>query len=134
MYKNILIPVVFDREHDHSRAFRMAALAGADAKVTLLHVMELLPDYVTTYIPEGTTQELRGELQVEMDRLVAEVPGAEGKVVTGHAGRSIAAYAEKNDVDLIIVESHRPGFSDYFLGSTAGHIVRHVKCAVHVIR
>jgi len=37
-------------------------------------------------------------------------------------------------VDLIVIASHRPGLKDYFLGSTAGRVVRHSPCAVHVIR
>ncbi|MFX0540221.1 universal stress protein [Roseovarius sp. S4756] len=134
MYKNILIPVVFDSEHDHKRALQIASLAGPDAKVTLLHVIEQLPTYVISYVPEGTSKQLRAELQAEMDKLTKDLPNATGEIITGHSGRSITNYAEKNGMDLIVVESHRPGFGDYFLGSTAGHIVRHATCSVHVIR
>ncbi len=135
MYNNILVPVVFDHENDHSRGLRLAAiLAGPNAKITLLHVVERLPPYVATYFPEEVTQRLRTELCEDMRSLLETVPGAEGKIVAGHSGRTINDYANKNSVDLIIVESHRPGLEDYFLGSTAGHIVRHAKCAVHVLR
>ncbi len=135
MYNNILVPIVFDHEHDHSRGLRFAAtVAGPSAKTTLLHVIEKLPTYVISYIPEKVSQKLHTKLQEEMNNLLKDLPGAEGEIIIGHPGRTIIDYANKNSVDLIIVESHRPGLEDYFLGSTAGYIVRHAKCAVHVIR
>ncbi len=135
MYKNILVPIVFDDEKDHSKGLKFATLLGGpDAKITLLHVVERLPTYVSSYIPEGTTERLHGELQEQMHRLVQDIPGAHGKIITGHSGRTIVEYADSHGVDLIIIESHRPGVQDYFLGSTAGHIVRRAKCSVHVIR
>ena len=53
---------------------------------------------------------------------------------TGHPANEILEAASKFDVDLIIVASHRPGLSDYFLGSTAARIVRHAQCPVLVDR
>jgi nucleotide-binding universal stress UspA family protein len=55
-------------------------------------------------------------------------------VIEGHSGRSILDHAAENDVDCIIIASHRPGMQDYFLGSTAAQVVRHATCAVHVVR
>jgi nucleotide-binding universal stress UspA family protein len=56
------------------------------------------------------------------------------EVVVGHGANSILDYAEQNEVDCIILASHRPGYQDYFLGSTAARVVRHATCAVHVLR
>ena len=46
----------------------------------------------------------------------------------------ILEWAESNKVDCIIINSHKPGLQDYFLGSTAARVVRHAQCSVHVIR
>jgi nucleotide-binding universal stress UspA family protein len=43
-------------------------------------------------------------------------------------------YASENGYDCIVIASHVPGFENIFLGSTADRVVRHAKCAVHVIR
>ena len=52
MYKNILIPVVFETPEITQTAFDAAqALASKDAKLTLLHVIETVPIYVADYIP-----------------------------------------------------------------------------------
>ena len=40
----------------------------------------------------------------------------------------------RQQADLIIIASHKPGFQDYFLGSTAAKVVRHAPCSVLVVR
>ncbi|MDO5759151.1 MAG: universal stress protein [Rhodobacterales bacterium] len=135
MYKNILIPIVFDGAGGHSESLECAsALSEAGTNITLLHVIENLPSYVVAYLPEKATDRLRAELRDEMEKLVKKVPGAKGELINGHAGRAIIEYANNHAVDLIVIKSHRPGFHDYFLGSTAAYVVRRAQCAVHVIR
>ena len=135
MYHNILVPVVFDGEKDRTAPIELAGiLAAPNAKITFLHVVEHVPAYATSYIPDDLQKELRVALDLEIDRLAKRLPGATGQVIEGHSGRTILDYAHKNGVDLIIIASHRPGLENYFIGSTASHVVRHAACAVHVIR
>ena len=135
MYKNILIPIVFDEADGHSESLECAAaVSEAGTNITLLHVIENLPSYVVAYLPEKATDRLRTELRGEIEKLVKKVPGAKGEIITGHAGRAIIDYANAHSVDLIVIKSHRPGFQDFFLGSTAAYVVRRAQCAVHVIR
>lgn len=135
MYKNILVPISFDEDRDSSRSIEIAkTLEAQGGKVTLLHVMEDVPGYAATYMPESYLEASRKGLQEELSEIAAQIPGGQAKVVSGHSGSTILDYAEANDNDLIIIASHRPGMSDYFLGSTAHHVVRHAKCAVHVVR
>ena len=68
------------------------------------------------------------------EQRAAGFPNAEARVVMGHAGRTIVEFAKEHEVDLIVMNSHRPGIGDYFLGSTAARVVRHAQCSVHVIR
>ena len=56
------------------------------------------------------------------------------EIARGNAATAILDLANSNEVDLIIVASHRPGFTDYILGSTAARIVRHAQCPVLVDR
>ncbi len=135
MYKNILVPISFDAERDISGPLKLARiLATSDAKVTLLHVVEHIPDYAISYMPVEYLTEARKALQVELDTLAAGMPNAKGVLIEGHSGRTILDWAEVNKPDLIIMASHRPGMQDLLLGSTAAHVVRHSRCAVHVVR
>lgn len=134
-YKNILVPIAPDHGANTGRALQTArALAGPDAKITALSVLETTPDSVARYFPEGQESNFKDEA---LTRLKADLGGPadiKADVVWGHEGRTIVEYAEEYDVDLIVMSSHRPGLMDYFMGGTAEHVVRHATCAVHVLR
>lgn len=135
MYKNILVPVVFDESHDTQASYSVArALAGKGAKFTVVHVLETIPDYVTSSIPREVLAATRHEVEASLVQAAKDLSGAVPTLISGHAGRAIVDYANDNDIDCIVLASHRPGFSDIFLGSTAARVVRHAKCSVHVIR
>ncbi|TMV10120.1 universal stress protein [Ruegeria sediminis] len=135
MYHNILVPISFDSERDVSGPLKLAQLLGTpEAKVTLLHVVEHIPDYAISYMPVEYLSEARTAIQAELDEMASKLPNATAEVIEGHSGRSILDWAEANKPDLIILASHRPGMQDIFLGSTATHVVRHAQCAVHVVR
>lgn len=135
MYKNILVPVVFDKEGGYDESFEVArALAADGAKFTVLHVIESIPGYVVAEIPDDLLAKTRGEVEEALTEAAKGLPGATAKLISGHSGRSVVDYANDNGIDCIVLASHRPGFEDLFLGSTAARVVRHAKCAVHVIR
>ena len=135
MYKNILVPVLFDEEHDTGASYTVArALAGEGAKFTVAHVLETIPSYVMAEIPNDVLSKTHHEIENLLLESAKNLPGAVPALISGHAGRSIIDYADEHDVDCIVMASHRPGFGDYFLGSTAARVVRHAKCSVHVIR
>lgn len=135
MYSNILVPIALDNEDNRiSDVIEVAkSLAAQDAKITLLHVLEMMPSYAISYIPDDIMTETRKGIDKEMSRLAQET-GATSVVIEGHSGRSILDYAADKGNDLIVIASHRPGMQSLLLGSTATHVVRHAKCAVHVLR
>ncbi len=135
MYHNILVPIAFDSERDTSGPLKLAGLlASPGAKVTLLHVMEHVPGYAVSYMPQDYLKEARIAIETQLNEMAADLPNAQSQVIEGHSGRSILDWAETNRPDLIIVASHRPGMQDLLLGSTATQVVRHAPCAVHVVR
>lgn len=135
MYRNILVPISFDDDHKVAAALAAArALADADGQVTLLHVVEHVPAYAMHYIPQDLVAATREGLLAELSSLAEGLPGGQGAVVEGHAGRTILDEAAERGADCIIVASHRPGMQDYLLGSTAAQVVRHAACTVMVVR
>ena len=135
MYKTILVPIAADHEPSTASAINVArALAAEGATITALTVIEAMPGYVSAHLPEGQLEKTK--LDVETG-LKADLGGAGDvaiKVVEGHSARSILDFAESNGVDCIVMASHRPDITDFFLGSTAARVVRHAKCSVHVLR
>ena len=135
MYKNILVPVLFDEGHDTQGSYLVArALADEGAKFTVIHVLEAIPAYVTSEISSEVLAGTRRDVEKLLIQSARALPGAVTKLTTGHVGRTILDYARENDIDCIVIASHRPGIEDFFLGSTASRVVRHAKCSVHVIR
>ncbi len=135
MYKNILVPISFESNRDMAGAIDVArTLADANGEITLLHVIESIPSFALSSLPPGYLIHRRQEAEAELDAMAADLPNAASVVVTGHAGRTVLDWAADKGVDCIVMASHRPGLDNLILGSTATHVVRHTKCAVHVIR
>ena len=136
MYSNILVPVVFDHEPVVEQALAVADELLADGgKVTLLHVVEEIPSYAATMIPKEVWVNSVKSAKESIKRLAdAYRPSAHCDVITGHSNRAILDYGEEHNSDCIVISSHQPGLEDYFLGSTAARVVRHAKCAVHILR
>ena len=108
-------------------------LADADGQITALTVLEAVPNYILSELPEGQIEHNRDAAREALGKEV----GADDvniEVVVGHPGRTITDYADENGIDCIVIASHQPGLQDYFLGSTAARVVRHAHCAVHVLR
>ncbi|MEL6463781.1 MAG: universal stress protein [Pseudomonadota bacterium] len=135
MYSNILIPVAFGEDRDHAQAEVVAKhLATDGARITLLHVLEQLPNYAAEYVPSDLIIGNRERLATRLQVMAGELPNGQSAVIEGATGRSITDYARDHDVDLIVMPSHQPALSDILLGSTAAWVTRHAPCAVHVIR
>lgn len=135
MYSHILVATAFHEDENDARALEAArTLAVSDGRISVLHVREAIPASATTYLPEDFITGLRAEIQGRLDAIAAGLRNATGVLVDGHAGRTIVDWAKKNGVDCIVIASHRPEFQDYLLGSTAGRVVRHADCSVHVLR
>lgn len=135
MYKNILVPVIFDETHDTQASFLMARhLAGEGARFSAIHVMERIPAYAAMQIPAEMLASSRSEIQHDLTELAAGLEDAKVVIAEGHAGRQIVDHARENDIDCIVMASHRHGLRDVFIGSTADWVVRHANCSVHVIR
>ncbi|MEP2531330.1 universal stress protein [Shimia sp.] len=135
MYKTLLVPVASDHDPKTENAMKVARLlCDEGGKITVLTVLEAVPEFILTQLPEGQMEHNRKELQTGLAEDFAGAQDVDIVVISGHAGRTIVDYAEEQGIDCIVMNSHRPDLSDYFLGSTAARVVRHAQCAVHVLR
>ena len=135
MYHRVLVPIVLDHDKVGAALKVAEAIADSDAKITLFHVTETMPGYVSAQVAreviEGGKERLRSKL-AEIARAGKE--GTELVVVEGHASTEILDYVRKHDIDCVVIYSHEPGLESFFLGSTASNVVRGAHCSVHVIR
>jgi len=136
LYQSILIPIDLAHPETAPVMFEKAkALLLPEGRLTVVHAIPDIPAYVTLEMPDGflpitmrkTEDALRGI--VEQAGVNADI-----RILTGQPPRAILDTAGEVGADLVIVASHRPGLSDYLLGSTAARVVRHATCSVLVIR
>lgn len=84
---------------------------------------------------ESLKKEGRNALQLVVNAgKEAEVP-VESILLEGHPVSEIVNFAEKEEMDLVILGTHgRTGFDKLLLGSVAGNVVKHCKVPVMVVR
>lgn len=136
MYRTIIVPIDLSQETKGRRILDLAIRLGGDgARIILANILEELPGYVAVELPAGLMEQSRKDAEEKLRAIAADAGvAAEVTVRVGHPGNQILELAEETNADLIIVASHRPGLQDYFIGSTAGRVVRHANCSVLVTR
>lgn len=134
MYTKILVPMALDHDISPQTLALARALLAPGGTIVALHVHEEPEGSVRAYLDEGAVQAGFDRAKALLAEKTAGMDGVEAKIVMGHSARTIIDYAHDHGVDCIVMGSHRPGLSDYFLGSTAARVVRHATCAVHVHR
>lgn len=136
MYKNILVPIdpAHQEKHEHALAMARRLAEDANSEITALTVIEPIPAYMAAEMPADVTAAAAARAMDALRHLVGERSEIRTVILHGKPGNEIVDYATKHDIDCIVIASHKPGLSDYFLGSTAARVVRHSPCSVHVMR
>lgn len=136
MYKNILVAIDPSHGPDQETALRMATHLAEDAtaRITAMTVVEPIPASVLAEAPEDIAERAGALALADLRNLVGTQSEVNTVIRHGSAGPTIVDYAGEHGIDCIVLASHKPGLTDYFLGSTAARVVRHAPCSVHVLR
>jgi nucleotide-binding universal stress UspA family protein len=107
------------------------------ARVTLLHVMEIPTAAYPGWPADATLIDFRGMMDERAKRTESFLKTEFQEIATtrvmdeGDPARQIAAYAEKEAVDLIMMPTHGYGpFRRFLLGSVAAKVLHDVTCPV----
>lgn len=117
---------------------RAIDLAGRlDARLLIVNVLE--KRRLTGAGSHDRVDQARGERERLLVSIVRDARAAgvtaEFLVWEGDPGSSIAAAAEAEHADLVVVGTRgRSGAERMFLGSVSDHVVRHAECPVLVVR
>ena len=142
MYKRMLVPL--DGSELAEMVFGYAKeLAGRlDLDLNLLHVSgpgehDLLPKH-RAYI-ERAAEILRRQSAEVQEKTRSKSGGRElevrGELAEGHTAEEILRYADKNDIDLILMATHgRSGVKRWAMGSVADKVLRASKVPVWLVR
>ena len=136
MYSKILIPVDMAHTEKASEMIKIAsALSGKNAEFLLVNIVHSIPVAAEIALSTEVFETAEKDAANTLSNIAADA-GIDATVIVrvGHASQEILAIADEHSADLIIVGSHRPGFQDYLIGSTASRVVRHANCPVFILR
>ena len=136
MYGRILIPV--DMAQTDKAPFMIEAakcLSNGNGKYILANIVLSMPALAELSVPPEFFERANEEAEKKLSD-IAKDAGIDANIVVrnGQPANELLAIAKEMNVEAIIVGSHRPGFQDYLLGSTAARVVRHAHCPVLVMR
>jgi nucleotide-binding universal stress UspA family protein len=144
LFSRILCAVDFSECSLDALAHAMAMAQEADAHLTVLHVLEMLPE-VEEFLSGGSdvlrdyTIRARAAREERLRAIVPEAVRAYCTVDTvlaeGKPWREILREAAERRSDLIVIGIHGHGALDrLFFGSTTQHVVREATCPVLTLR
>lgn len=143
MYKKILIPLDGSELAECSLQHAKAIAQGCNVPdVIVVRVIEPISTQTLSALAEAGDDSIgkaREQKRQDAKEYVLKVKnnlktrGIDSQAVTieGRAAEEIMSYAEKNNVDLIIMSTHgRSGVSRFFFGSVAERVSRHSRVPV----
>jgi nucleotide-binding universal stress UspA family protein len=148
LFKDILCAIDFSDCSVRALTYARSLAQEAGARLTVLHVFELLPDvprgadwgipawpaHVTEYLAE-VEQQRRERLRAVVSENAPTDDHVETMLANGSPHRAILRVAAERRSDLIVIGIHGRGATDLmFFGSTAQHVVRQATCPVLTLR
>ena len=142
MYRKILVPVDLAQETSWSRALPVVLelLEQSGGELWVATIVSAIPD--AWWLPASEHDRLV-ERSIKkhtttLDELLAEkLPDdltVHAIVGYGSIYGEILRIADDEQIDLILMASHRPEMKDYLIGPNAARVVRHARCSVLVVR
>ena len=146
MYRKILVPLDGSELAECVLPHVEAISKGCEVKdvilVRVVEPLELQPDAYIAFtgdelvrIESGRKSEAEEYLKKVKKQLQESVIRVRSEVLAGKAAESLAEYASKNGVDLIVIATHgRSGISHWYWGSVADRVLRSACVPVLMVR
>lgn len=134
MYHKILVPMALDHGISADTLAIAQALRAPQGSIVAVHVYETPQGSVSAYLDAAVVQAGYDAARAQLEARTKDIPHVTPVLIKGHSARGIIDFANAQGIDLIVIGSHKPGFGQFLLGSTAARVVRHANCAVHVRR
>ncbi len=146
MYQKLMVPLdgseLAECVLPHVEAIARGCGATDVIFVRVAEPVRILTDYDTGFSAEDWKRmeaENKAAAESYLKQLVNRVRydgvNLQAKVIEGRVADSLAGYAEKNDIGLIIIATHgRSGMSRWVLGSVADRVLRSACVPILMVR
>lgn len=134
--KKVLVAIDIARERGNDEVLESARkiTTAMDGSLVMLYVLEPTPGYIATQIPQDVLEQRKSQAEQAVRDLAVRHNVPDAVIREGAPATEILEYAGEIKADLIVLYSHDPDMTDYFIGSVASRVVRHAHCSVHVLR
>lgn len=143
-FRRIICAVDFSRSSLSALGYALDLAEEADARLTLLHVIEIPPELREHVVaPDFDVDRIRAAAEAEALRRLRELIPEQAHtyctvrtaVVEGSAYRELLRQAAGDQADLIVMGVRGRGAIDMLVfGSTTHHVIRAATCPVLVVR
>jgi len=110
MFQKILVPVGFASLEDPSLRIAIQLAEQNDSKLLLLHVVETVP-HIAYDEMKSFYQKLEKYAHQELDKILNQYEhknlNIQKSIVVGERVPEILRFVEDNDIDLLIINSHK---------------------------
>ena len=143
VFARILGGADFSEASNHAAEYALSLAQEAKGRLTLLHVVDWMPDANFAKYPEfdagAYRQVIMREARRQLEGLVPEEARnwcePDLRISCGKPYREILRLAAEDQSDLIVLGAHGHGpINPMLFGSTAEHVVRQAPCPVLTIR
>ena len=137
--KRILVPIDFSETSEAALRHGVALARAFKARLYLLHVPEHPGEAAETEYPIGLLETMQNAAHDRLGSLLTEAETRELRpecaMRLGKPSNEIVGYAEKHEIDLIVMGTHgREGVARVLMGSVAEKVVRRAACPVLTVR
>jgi len=135
--KKILFPTDFSTTANEALNFAAMLAKETKAKLLIVHVAELPVVYGAGEMYYGLPEPDTASLNRMLHEVIPTHPAVlhEHRMLSGDPATEITAFAEAENVDLIVMSTHgRAGFSRALMGSVAEVVVRRATCPVLTLK
>jgi len=137
VYRKIMVPVDLTHVERLGKAIDTATDLAKIYSIPILFVgVTAETPTAVAHNPTEFAEKLRefGQKQAESHGLVIETKAFPSHDPATDLAKTLISAAGDNDVDLIVMASHVPGFPDHFFIANAGSVALHAKVSVFVVR
>lgn len=142
MYKKMLVPLDGSKLAEVVLPYAKELAGRLDLELNLLHVCESTKTesqfMCRAYLEHASERVQKQSREVQKKTGASSEKRAvnvKGKVATGHPAEEILSYADKNNIDLILMATHgRSGVRRWALGSTVDKVLRKSRVPVWLVR
>lgn len=131
MRSHLLVPVDLFELQTSEKAINEAKHIARrdDAKLSVITVIPSWPEDL-----RRSPSDYKPDFQAYLDKIREDLDVEGIFKVGGSISGRITEAIQDCGIDLVVMSSHNPRFTDRIIGSNAAHVVLHAPCSVMVVR